>query len=138
GPWPRGVDALAEPVQAHARPARFRTTHRSRNGPTGSADGAVCLARLAAAYAPSMRMRSSWPPSRFWVRPAGLTGVGFVSTNTLCAWTLIRNAPLPKYCDASTTPEDSQSAVGSETTAEGATAPLRAPALPERPSRASA
>src|SRR6266545_1847426 len=58
-----------------------------------------------------MRISSSCPPSRLYVK-SGLTvslsmnvsGPSAFSTHSVCAWTLIRNAPAPNAAEASTIP----------------------------------
>src|SRR6266498_2489975 len=51
-----------------------------------------------------MRRSIIWPPSRLFVQSAAAD----CSIQSVCAWTLIRNAPGPKIDEASTTPVDSQ------------------------------
>src|SRR5262245_43988018 len=58
-----------------------------------------------------MRIRASCPPSRLYVKSGWpsplLSSPGAFWTQSVCAWTSIRNAPGPNAADASTIPLDS-------------------------------
>ena len=66
------------------------------------------LPNRSSSYAPGMRSRPSWPPSRWYVRVFGPSTRTSSSITSVPACTSTRNAPGPKTLEASTMPLDSQ------------------------------
>ncbi len=76
-----------------------------------------------------MRISASCPPSRLYVKSGWpsplLSSPGAFSTQSVCAWTLSRNAPRPKAAEASTMPVDLPGAL----VARGAAVDVGGPAV---------